>query len=552
MRKARRQAGAAPWRTLSIRVRLVLLVLTLLIPALLLTAGLLLGLEREAYRTQERQLAATARTLALVVDARIGEQVAALQALSVSTRLASGDWQGFAGQARAALSQSDAWVVVRGADGQVYVNTFKAQPAAASPVATDRVLGVRWSGTRSGARVSNVIWGATAQQPVVAVVKSFVLNDGRAVDVGVVMPAASFSKLLGRQQLPARWTATIMDGQRQIVGRNRGGDKYTGHPASPDLKAVMERQTRGVVRSRTLDGIPAITAFDELPGYGWSALVAMPREEALGAAQRAIVFAMVLGGLLLTAAVLLALRIGRQIARPVETVALAASDWVSGRHASFPSGTGLVETDGLSRAFASALRAVEIRDERQKLLINELNHRVKNTLATVQAVALHTRGGAASIDAYHAALEGRVIAMSRAHELLTSSAWEGAELGELARQTLSAFIGPQLKISGPAAQVEPTDALNLALILYELATNASKHGSLSTPEGVVELTWRRLDDHTCVSWRESGGPPVRPPTRHGFGSRLIARATQQLQPAELSYAADGVYCEFTVRGRGAS
>ena len=97
-----------------------------------------------------------------------------------------------------------------------------------------------------------------------------------------------------------------------------------------------------------------------------------------------------------------------------------------------------------------------------------------------------------------------------------------------------------------------------ALVRAALASQRCRAGELGvvlTDDAEVRALnrrWRRLDSHTCVSWRESGGPPVRPPTRHGFGSRLIARATQQLQPADLSYAAGGLCCEFTVRGRGAS
>jgi two-component sensor histidine kinase len=310
-------------------------------------------------------------------------------------------------------------------------------------------------------------------------------------------------------------------------------------------------EARGVTRGHTLDGVAVVTAFDQLPGYRWAALVAMPRDEALGADKRTIVLVFTFGAALLTAAVLLALRMGRWIAQPVEIVAHAASEWVAGRPANFPTKTGMAEMDGLSRAFAAALRAVEERDERQRLLINELNHRVKNTLATVQAVALHTRSSASSIGDYHLSLEGRVIAMSRAHELLTRSAWECAELGELARETLSAFAGSQLRIHGPIAHVGPTDALNLALILYELATNAAKHGALSADGGHVELSWRRIADQTRVCWKESGGPPVAPPTRKGFGSRLITRATKDLQPSELNFAPSGLHCEFTLPTRAA-
>ena len=103
-----------------------------------------------------------------------------------------------------------------------------------------------------------------------------------------------------------------------------------------------------------------------------------------------------------------------------------------------------------------------------------------------------------------------------------------------------------LVAAGEADLVAPTDALNLAMIFYELATNAAKHGALSTPEGEVTLRWRAEAGRTRVSWTESGGPPVAEPRRQGFGSRLIARATQDLQPSSLSFGHEGLRCEFAL------
>lgn len=548
MTEGRRMAAAKQARPLSIRARLVLLVMSLLVPALLLTGILLWSLELQAHRTQERQLAATAGTLSLVIDGRIGEQVAAVQALAVSPRLKQGDWAGFDAQAREALQNSDGWVSVRTPGGRQYVNTSK--PPFPSPLSGQMLPNATWAGTRSGVQISNLIWGEVAGQYIIIVMKPIVLDDGRAMHVSVVTPAASFDRLLARQDLPPHWTAAILDGAQRVVAQNHVARRFVGHQASAEFRAALAAHPRGMVRSVHIENRPVVAAFDQLPGYGWTAAVAMPRDEALGPVRQAMVLGVILGALLLAAAVVFALRMGRRIARPVETVANAASDWVAGRPASFPTHTGLAETDGLSRAFASALEAVKKRDERQKLLMNELNHRVKNTLATVQAVALHTRSGAATVEDFHAALEGRVIAMSRAHELLTQADWEGAELGELARETLSAFAGAQLKIKGPELRVGPTDALNLALILYELATNAAKHGALSIPAGRVTLTWRRLDREARICWSEKDGPPVCPPTRKGFGSRLIGRAMRDLQPSNLSFAVEGVRCEFTVHVQG--
>jgi two-component sensor histidine kinase len=533
----------------SIRSRLVGLVLTLLVPALVLSGLLLWGLERQVRSTQEKQMAATARTLGLVVDGRIAEQVAALQGLAVSRQLARRDWTGFAASARTALQGSDSWVVVWDPSGRQYVNTHS---PGAETVQLPRPKGAttNWSGQRGEAYVSNLVQGQVAGVPVVAVMKHVVLADGGTVNLAVTTPAASFNKLLARQGLPPRWTAAILDGHERVVAFNPNGGAYIGRLTSPKMQAALAAAPSGVVRNLKIGGMTVITAFDSLPAYGWTAAVAMPRDEALGALRQAILMGLIIGLLLLTAAVVFALRIGGRIAQPVETVAQAAGEWVAGGRPRFPTATGLAETDDLSRAFAAALKEVEERDARQRLLINELNHRVKNTLATVQSIAMHTRKTAGTVAEYHDALEGRVVAMSRAHEILTRTEWKGAELGLLAREALDAFAGPQLTINGPPTQVGPTDALNLALVLYELATNASKHGALSAPGGRVTLSWRPLDGQTRISWVESGGPPVGPPTRDGFGSRLIRRATEALQPSSFTFAPEGVRCELTVRSPG--
>jgi two-component sensor histidine kinase len=535
---------AGPARTL--RSRLVMLVLSLLAPALLLTILLLLYLAEQTYSAQERQLSAQARTLALVADGELKAQAATLQALSVSQLLMRGDWRGFDGQARKALDGTTSWVVVRDNTGRHLVNTWLPL-GAPLPFTPDAATGMTWSGQRWGARVSNVVWGRTPGIYAVVTSRPIRMDDGRQARLSVVTPTAAYSDLLRRQALPPRWTAVILDGRRHVVGRNRNGEAFVDRPASADMRAAMAARPRGVIRSRTLDGIPTISAFDQLPGSNWAVIVAMPRNEPMLAARRTLLIGLGLGGLLLAMGVLLALRLARRIARPVVSLSRAAEAWVEGRPASFPTETGLPETDSLSRAMAAAMAQVREHDSRQRLLINELNHRVKNTLATVQAVAQHTRRGAADVDSFYTALEGRVIAMSRAHELLTRSDWEGAELGELARQTLKPFEGPRLVITGAPAQVAPTDALNLALVLFELATNAAKHGALSAAGGQVELSWSRVDGLVQVRWVERGGPPVSPPSRPGFGSRLIARAVHDLQPSRYDLDPAGVRCELTLK-----
>jgi PAS domain S-box-containing protein len=168
-------------------------------------------------------------------------------------------------------------------------------------------------------------------------------------------------------------------------------------------------------------------------------------------------------------------------------------------------------------------------DEQRELLINELNHRVKNTLATVQSLAMQTlRNTERSADAREL-FESRLTALSRAHDVLTVESWEGAELRRAASRALEPFTSQdgRVSIKGPDVWLTPKQALALSMALHELATNATKYGALSNDAGNVHLSWAVApfdgSDELKVTWTEQGGPPVSQPTRKGFGTRLIQR-----------------------------
>jgi two-component sensor histidine kinase len=177
-------------------------------------------------------------------------------------------------------------------------------------------------------------------------------------------------------------------------------------------------------------------------------------------------------------------------------------------------------------------------EARRALLIGELNHRVKNTLAVVQSLAAQTARGAPDLPAFASAFQARLLALARAHDLLTARGWEPAGLGDVVRAALAPWMpeggeGGRVSLAlqdggggaGPAAAVSPRQAQALVLALHELATNAAKHGALSRPGGRVEVRCAAgADGALAVEWAEAGGPPVAgPPARRGFGTRLLER-----------------------------
>ena len=188
-----------------------------------------------------------------------------------------------------------------------------------------------------------------------------------------------------------------------------------------------------------------------------------------------------------------------------------------------------------------------------RLLINELNHRVKNTLATVQSMAAQTlRNEPDPIIAFEK-FEARLMGLSGVHDILTRESWHGAGLHEVAERALRPFdeAGARVHVDGPPVRLQPGGALTMALIFHELATNALKYGALANAEGRVGVSWAYSPDTRAldVSWIETGGPTVAEPTRKGFGSRLIERSLRgELKgSAAMDYRPEGLNCLLRAR-----
>jgi PAS domain S-box-containing protein len=195
-------------------------------------------------------------------------------------------------------------------------------------------------------------------------------------------------------------------------------------------------------------------------------------------------------------------------------------------------------------------------EERQKLLIDELNHRVKNTLATVQSLATQTARGTSSPEDFRRAFEGRLIALSQAHDQLTLRHWKSADLREIITGATSPYLArshDQIAIEGEPITVTPRAALTLAMATHELTTNAAKYGALSVPAGRIEVRWaivRRPPSAPLlrIEWRERHGPPVSAPERPGFGSRFIeGSVASELQgTARLDFDPAGLCCTMDI------
>jgi len=205
---------------------------------------------------------------------------------------------------------------------------------------------------------------------------------------------------------------------------------------------------------------------------------------------------------------------------------------------------------GRARADAALRRA----EETERLLIREIDHRAKNVLAVVQSLAHLTPFE--NKKQYVTALSGRIGSLARSHSLLSSNRWSGARLDVLLQQELEPYGAEndsRLVIDGPPVLIQAEAAQSLGLVIHELATNASKYGALSISSGALEVDWRWEPGRRLVlTWRETGGPVVRPPRRQGFGAILIANAGRQVGATiQQEWRAEGLVCRITL-DRGAT
>ena len=187
---------------------------------------------------------------------------------------------------------------------------------------------------------------------------------------------------------------------------------------------------------------------------------------------------------------------------------------------------------------ARLYKAAQEESRSKELLLKEFKHRIRNTLTTVQAIASQTLRSSppSERDAFGARLQ----ALAQAHDLLTDRDWQQAAVRDLVQRALAPFEQNRLVTDGPDAALDANQALHLTMALHELATNAVKYGALSNREGKVHVTWSASNDRLTLTWREFGGPPVQPPTRKGFGSLLIAHATDA--QALIKFLPEGVHC----------
>ncbi len=353
----------------------------------------------------------------------------------------------------------------------------------------------------------------------------------------------------------------IADRNGIIVSHEPDLEKYIGKPLAPTSAERIDGSAPGVANVVGVDGVPRIVGYvpAALTPFGLYVSSGISREEAFGSIDRALRNGILLYTLGSAIAFLLAWIVGEgMIRRPLMKMVATAQAWRRGDNTARTRIAGREDEIGvLGYTFDRLMDENALREEqrataeaRREILVHELAHRVKNTLATVQSIAgmsfRHSQGPEALRQ-----FQDRLQALVRGHDLLTQKNWQHADMSEVAKAAMAPLKeerGHRFSISGPPVDLPPTAAVPVAMILHELCTNALKYGALSNDKGRIEISWTAEPDPrgTAIdlTWREVDGPPVQPPQQEGFGSRMITSLSQQMNGSfKTDYQPDGVVCE---------
>ena len=484
-----RPTGVEPGLALpkpSLTVRLALLIAGTTLPLIVFAVGIVYSHYKLDRQNATQRVAETVRSIRLVLDAEMQRMTGALQVLSLTNALRDRDFEDFRRIAQGFLDQYGEGGVILVADRegrQIFSSVTR--EAASLPPRNNRAIVDKVFAEKKPV-YSNLFLSAANNQLIVTV-EVPVIRDGEMLyDISFSPPIGIFQAMVEQQRPSEDWTISIFDGEGTNFARVPNPQQTIGKRASPSLYAEMVRNPEATVPTISLEGVPLITSFARSSLTGWTVAAGVAESSLAAPLWRNLAITSVMGAVLLMVGLAFAVRMATQIARG---------------------------------------------EMLHNLLIEELNHRVKNTLAVLQSIATQTFRSASRAE--RDKFEGRLGALAEAHNLLSQEKWQGAELREVIARVLQPYLlnNPErVRMSGPQVPLSPRLAVVLSMIVHEIATNAAKYGALSNDTGTVALDWEILKESNGrklrLVWTEAGGPPVTAPVQRGFGSRLIERSTR--------------------------
>ena len=489
---------------LSLPVRLALLVAGTTLPLIVFATFIVFEDYRRDRADASQRVLETTRSIRFVLDAEVQRMTSGLQVLAHTNALHENNFESFRRVAAGFLDQynEDSILLVADREGRQLFSS-KTLDTSGDPPRNNRDIVAQVFATKAP-QYSNLFVGVNKKRPIVTVEVPVLRDDEVVYVMSFSPPIETFQSILERQRPGEDWTISIFDREGTNFARVPNPKETLGSRASPLLFAAMFREPEASLQTISLEGVPLFTTFARSALTGWTVAAGISQSSLVNPLWRNLAITTGLGALLLLIGLAFAVRMATAIARG---------------------------------------------EMLHNLLIEELNHRVKNTLAILQAIAVQTFQSASKSE--REKFEGRLGALAEAHNLLSEEKWRGSDLEDLIGRVLQPFVSnnaERVRLSGPKVPLPPRVAVILSMIVHEIATNAAKYGALSNETGTVRVDWEIIADNGGPKlrwiWAESGGPPVSAPVKRGFGSRLIERSARDQLGGEatVDFLPRGVVC----------
>ena len=509
---------------------LTVLVLAALLPVL--GIALLLQSELDTARRQAVRdgLMTNARTLAALVDNEIDTHLAIASAIATFQALELADPVVFQSQVKQALVQvPDSWISVFDTRGMLIQSTTadvrQPQPARGARDVMERAWRTKTP------QLSNVVFGPITRRHV-AFLEYPVFKDGNPLySIVIGLNPLRFRALIENKFGNA--IVGILDRDRNFVARSLDHEKRVGTPASTPWQTAISRSSEGFLEDRVLEGTQTLTAY-VTTREGWTVGIAQPQSVINQPIEQARSQMLLAGLVFLALGLFISFNLAHSLNRSL--VGLATDALILGQGKTVDASSHPIREAAL---IGEALREASIEQraarEHQRMLMEEINHRSKNLLALVQAVARQT--ATKSPEVFLERFNQRLQAIAQSQDLMIRTEWRDIPLTQLLRNQLAHVSDDQshvIELSGSDIALNASAAEALGMAVHELATNAAKYGALSTETGRVGVTWSVDAGRFSIKWAEAGGPIVIQPERRGFGWTVLCQMTKLKLEADVT------------------
>ena len=509
---------AARFRSWPISAYLLVLALATSIPITACAGFLAYHFVAESSQSRKVEYEDRLRLMRNATELRVANIIEDLQILALSPLLAAGRFDEFRSHAVDTVKLiGGVAIALYEPDGQQLVNT-RLDPGTPLPKRT--AFDAERRAIETGRpQVSGLQQAVVDGQPIVTIAVPVRIAGQIRYALNVGLSPRYLSTLMD-DYVSGGLVGSIIDQQGILLARRPllDGDDLIGQPTIPAVRSHVGQVSAWWIKAISRSGVATYTSLLRSDQSGWTVNLALPREAIDGPLHRFLAeFS--------------------DLERYVSGLQNGVVSQTIGRIAEVNRMKQVLHLVG--GELASALR-------QQRDLLDEINHRVKNTLGTVQSIARLSRSSASDVDHYVAAFEGRILALSEAYNLLTENNWVGADVRAIVERTLAPYAGPdRLTISGPSLLLPPKLTLALSATIQELSTNAAKYGAFSTPSGKLEIAWTGQESGIVrLIWIERDGPLVSKPTRRGFGTKMITRmfGAETGWSVNLDFDPDGLRC----------